>query len=80
MIDMIIKLFFLFFIIMTIKHIYDTLMVGWWGPRKVEPGRLPQWRWSTSFHGARQVAKLFLPYAKTKKKVLQKIVDHYEVE
>ena len=64
----------------TIKHIYDTLMVGWWGPRTVRPGRKPQWRWSTSFRGAKQVAKLFLPYAITKKKVLQKIVDHYEVE
>ena len=61
----------------TIKHIYDTLMVGWWGPRKVRPGRLPQWRWSTSFRGANEVAKLFLPYAITKKEVLQKIVDHY---
>ena len=61
----------------TIKHIYDTLQVGWWGPRKVRPGRKPQWRWSTSFRGANEVARLFLPYAKTKKKVLQKIVDHY---
>ena len=61
----------------TIKHIYDTLMVGWWGPRKVRPGRLPQWRWSTSYRGANEVAKLFLPYAITKKEVLQKIVDHY---
>ena len=61
----------------TVKHIYDTLMVGWWGPRKVRPGRLPQWRWSTSYRGANEVAKLFLPYAITKKEVLQKIVDHY---
>ena len=61
----------------TIKHIYDTLMVGWWGPRTVRPGRKPQWRWSTSYHGAKQVAKLFLPYAITKKELLQKIVDHY---
>jgi hypothetical protein len=61
----------------TIKHIYDTLMVGWWGPRTVRPGRKPQWRWSTSFRGANEVAKLFLPYAITKKEVLQKIVDHY---
>jgi hypothetical protein len=64
----------------TIEYIYDNLMIGWWGPRKVRPGRKPQWRWSTSFRGARQVAKLFLPYVITKKKVLQKIVDHYEVE
>jgi hypothetical protein len=64
----------------TIKHIYDTLMVGWWGPRTVRPGRKPQWRWSTSYHGAKQVAKLFLPYAITKKELLQKIVDHYEQE
>ena len=61
----------------TVKHIYDTLMVGWWGPRTVRPGRLPQWRWSTSYRGANEVAKLFLPYAITKKEVLQKIVDHY---
>ena len=61
----------------TIKHIHDTLLVGWWGPRTVRPGRKPQWRWSTSFRGANEVAKLFLPYAITKKEVLQKIVDHY---
>ena len=30
------------------------------------------------YHGAKQVAKLFLPYAITKKELLQKIVDHYE--
>ena len=62
----------------TIKHIYDTLDVGWWGPRTVRPGRKPQWRWSTSYRGANRVARLFLPYAKTKKEVLQKIVDHYD--
>ena len=62
----------------TIKHIYDTLAVGWWGPRTVRPGRKPQWRWSTSFRGANKVARMFLPYAKTKKEVLQKIVDHYD--
>ena len=62
----------------TIKHIYDTLDIGWWGPRTVRPGRKPQWRWSTSFRGANKVARMFLPYAKTKKEVLQKIVDHYD--
>jgi len=62
----------------TIKYIYDTLDVGWWGPRTVRPGRKPQWRWSTSYRGANRVARLFLPYAKTKKEVLQKIVDHYD--
>ena len=54
------------------------LDVGWWGPRTVRPGRKPQWRWSTSYRGANRVARLFLPYAKTKKEVLQKIVDHYD--
>ena len=62
----------------TIKYIYDTLDIGWWGPRTVRPGRKPQWRWSTSFRGANKVAKMFLPYAKTKREVLQKIVDHYD--
>ena len=62
----------------TIKYIYDTLDTGWWGPRTVRPGRKPQWRWSTSFRGANKVARMFLPYAKTKKEVLQKIVDHYD--
>ena len=62
----------------TIKYIYDTLDIGWWGPRTVRPGRKPQWRWSTSYRGANRVARLFLPYAKTKKEVLQKIVDHYD--
>ena len=61
----------------TIKFIYDTLQVGWWGTRKVRPGRKPQWRWSTSFRGANQVANMFLPHAKTKKELLKKIVDHY---
>jgi hypothetical protein len=62
----------------TIKHIHDTLMVGWWGPRTVKPG-------TYCLNGVGQhlfveqdeVAKLFLPYAITKKEVLQKIVDHY---
>ena len=62
----------------TIKYIYDTLDVGWWGPRTVRPGRKPQQRWSTSYRGANRVARLFLPYAKTKKEELQKIVDHYD--
>ena len=62
----------------TIKHIYDTLDVGWWGPRTVRPGRKPPWRWSTSYRGANKVARLFLPYAKAKREVLQKIVDHYD--
>ena len=61
----------------TIKHIYDTLDVGR-GPRTVRPGRKPQWRWSTSYRGANKVARLLLPYAKTKKEILQKIVDHYD--
>ena len=59
----------------TVKHIYDTLMVGWWGPRTVRPGRLPQWRWSTSFRGANEVAKLFLPYAVAKREKLFKIIN-----
>ena len=62
----------------TIKYIYDTLDIGWWGPRTVRPGRKPQWRWSTSFRGANKVARMFLPYAKTKREVLQKIVNHYD--
>ena len=64
----------------TIKFIHDTLLVGWSGPRKVEPGYKPQWRWSTSFHGAKRVARLFYPYAITKKEKLKQIVDHYEME
>jgi hypothetical protein len=61
----------------TIKYVHDSLKIGWFGTRKVKPGRKPQWRWSTSYRGANEVAKMFLPYAQTKKTMLQKIVDHY---
>jgi len=64
----------------TVEHIYKTLNVGWFGPRTVKPGCLPQWRWSVSFRGAYEVAKLFIPHAITKKVKLQKIIDHYEQE
>ena len=62
----------------TIKHLYDTLLCGWWGPRKVRPGRKPQWRWSCSYHAAYEIAKAILPYSITKKKDLEKIVRHYD--
>ena len=61
----------------TVKYVHDSLKIGWFGTRKVKPGRKPQWRWSTSYRGANEVAKMFLPYAQTKKTILQKIVDHY---
>jgi|TARA_R100001079_G_scaffold104085_1_gene70454 hypothetical protein len=64
----------------TVEHIYKTLNVGWFGPRTVRPGCLPQWRWSVSFRGAYEVAKLFIPHAITKKVKLQKIIDHYDQE
>ena len=62
----------------TVEHIYKTLNIGWFGPRTVKPGNLPQWRWSVSFRGAYEVAKLFVPYAITKKVKLQNIIDHYD--
>ena len=64
----------------TVEHIYKTLNIGWFGPRTVKPGCLPQWRWSVSFRGAYEVAKLFVPHAITKKIKLQKIIDHYDKE
>jgi hypothetical protein len=62
----------------TVEHIYKTLNIGWFGPRTVKPDCLPQWRWSVSFRGAYEVAKLFIPYAITKKVKLQNIIDHYD--
>ena len=64
----------------TVEHIYKTLNVGWFGPRTVKPECLPQWRWSVSFRGAYEVAKLFVPHAITKKVKLQNIIDHYDQE
>ena len=62
----------------TIKFLYDTVLCGWGGPRKVRPGRKPQWRWSCSYHSAYELAKALLPYSRTKKKDLEKIVKHYD--
>tara|TARA_R100000322_G_scaffold80289_1_gene50284 strand:- start:464 stop:967 length:504 start_codon:yes stop_codon:yes gene_type:complete len=64
----------------TVEYIFNIFKLGWFGPRTVKPGCLPQWRWSVAFRGAYQVAKLMLPHAKTKRVKLQSIIDHYDKE
>ena len=43
-----------------------------------KPHHKMQWRWRTSHRDALKFAKHMLPYAKTKKEKLQKIIKHYE--
>jgi len=46
-----------------------------------EPGSKPhykdQWRWRSSHRQCFELAKRLIPYAYTKRKLLQKIIDHY---
>ena len=43
-----------------------------------KPHHKMQWRWRTSHREALKFAKSLIPYAKTKKEKLRKIINHYE--
>ena len=64
-----------------IKNFYDIVKVGtihFKGIGKGSLAKIPQWRWRCSHQKALHLAKLFLPYAVTKRERLLKIINHYE--
>ena len=63
-----------------LKWIHNILKVGTVGPKKVRPGRLPQWRWRCSHRDALAVANEIIPFARVKNDHLKKIIDHYEIK
>ena len=60
-----------------IEWVHETLKVGTWGERKVQPGRKRQWRWRCGFRDAYYVARLLWPYAQVKLHKIEQIIDHY---
>ena len=64
----------------TIAYILKTLKVGTVLRKPRKNGHLLQWRWCCGHRKAYQVAKLFLPYAITKRAKLKQIVNHYTKE
>ena len=48
------------------------------GLRKDGTKFLTQYVWRVTFRDAYQVARLLWPYAQTKSKAIEKIIDHYE--
>ena len=63
----------------TIEFLHQALGCGHVNIRpKMSHQNFDQWRWRCSHRDALEVAKAILPFAKTKKKQLQNIVNHYE--
>tara|TARA_R100000664_G_scaffold7414_1_gene12523 strand:+ start:2772 stop:3059 length:288 start_codon:yes stop_codon:yes gene_type:complete len=60
-----------------VRWVHDVLGVGVVGPRKVKPGRKPQWRWRCSHRDAYFVCLALYEHSKVKALKLQKIIDHY---
>ena len=64
-----------------IKNFYDIVKVGsihYKGIPKNSLAKKPQWRWRCSHQNALHLAKLFIPYAVSKRERLLKIINHYE--
>ncbi len=64
-----------------IKWLHETLGFGSFHkkpPSKKQLGRQMQYRWCCSYRDAYKFAKLIIPYARVKRKKLQKIIDHYD--
>ena len=63
-----------------INYLQNTLNMGWSAPKRFNsrPNRRLQWRWCCGYRDALKFAKMIIPYAKTKKEKLQKIIKHYE--
>ena len=62
----------------TVAHILKTLKTGTVLRKPRKGGHLLQWKWRCSHRQAYKIAKLFLPYAITKRNKLKEIVNHYE--
>ena len=63
-----------------IQWVAETLDCGTWGERKVQKGRMREWRWRCGFRDGFFVAKLLWPYAKVKLHKIEQIIDHYTPE
>ena len=64
-----------------IKNFYDIVGVGSIHYKGIPKGSLAkkeQWRWRCSHQKALHLAKLFIPYAVSKREKLYKIINHYE--
>ncbi len=64
----------------TVAHILKTLKIGTVLRKPRKGGHMLQWKWRCSHRQAYHVAKLFLPYAITKRSKLKQIVNHYTKE
>ena len=64
----------------TIKWLHETLGMGWVAPKRYhcKPKWKPQWRWCCGYRDCLKFAKLIIPYARVKRKVLQKVINHYD--
>jgi len=60
--------------------LWETLGCGKVGPRKVKPGKKPQWRWRCSHRDAYNVCKVIWPFVHVKLEKINQIIAHYSVE
>ena len=60
--------------------LWETLGCGKVKPRKVKPGKKPQWRWRCSHRDAYHVCKVIWPFAHVKLEKINQIIAHYSVE
>ena len=64
-----------------IKNFYEIVKTGsihFKGKAKGSLNKKDQWRWRCSHQKALTLAKLFIPYAVSKREKLYKIINHYE--
>ena len=61
-----------------LEWVWETTGVGAFGPRKVQKGYKPQWRWRASHRDALKICKELWPYAQTKLHKIEQVIDHYE--
>lgn len=59
--------------------LWETLGCGKVGPRKVKPGKKPQWRWRCSHRDAYHVCKVIWPFVHVKLEKINQIIAHYSV-
>ena len=63
-----------------LEWVWETTGVGACGPKKVQEGYKPQWRWRAAHRDALKVCKELWPFAQTKLHKIEQIIDYYEPE
>lgn len=63
----------------TIRLVHSLAAVGAVRVKNTNPKHKPQWKWRTSYSGARYFAALLYPYLVTKKDEAKKIIDHVKL-